>query len=124
MGSEMCIRDRMRAAGLPPGRYKLGPIEAIVEEGVAWLPDRTAFAGSVAKMNTMLKFLVNDVGLTLRDSIKLATINPAKILRIDHRKGSLTIGKDADIVVLDRDLNVLLTIVEGRIVYKSKKIEL
>jgi len=118
------VTDAMRAAGLPPGRYKLGPIEAIVEEGVAWLPDRTAFAGSVAKMNTMLKFLVNDVGLTLRDSIKLATINPAKILRIDHRKGSLTIGKDADIVVLDRDLNVLLTIVEGRIVYKSKKIEL
>ncbi len=119
---KVCIvTDAMRAAGLPPGRYRLGPIEAIVDEGVAWLPDRTAFAGSVAKMNTMVKFLVDEVGLTIQDAIKLATINPAKIIGIDRYKGSLTPGKDADIVIMDRNLEVLLTIVEGRTVYKSKE---
>jgi len=122
---KVCIvTDAMRAAGLPPGRYKLGSIEAIVDEGVAWLPDRSAFAGSVAKMNTMIKVLVNDVGLTLQDAIKLATINPAKIIGISNSKGSLTPGKDADIVVLNSELNVLMTIVEGKIVYHSKEFPL
>ncbi|MEM1678344.1 MAG: N-acetylglucosamine-6-phosphate deacetylase [Ignisphaera sp.] len=119
---KVCIvTDAMRAAGLPPGRYKLGTIEAIVDEGVAWLPDRTAFAGSIAKMNTMLRFLVEEVGLTLQDAVKLATVNPAKIIGIDRYKGSLTPGKDADIVIMDRNLEILLTMIEGRAVYKSKE---
>ncbi|RLG83470.1 MAG: N-acetylglucosamine-6-phosphate deacetylase [Thermoprotei archaeon] len=114
------VTDAMRAAGLPPGRYRLRTIEAIVDEGVAWLPDRTAFAGSVAKMNTMIKVLVDDVGLPLQDAIRLASINPAKIIGIDGRKGSLAIGKDADIVVMDSNLDVLMTIVEGKVVYRSE----
>lgn len=119
---KVCIvTDAMRAAGLPPGRYKLGTIEAIVDEGVAWLPDRTAFAGSIAKMNTMVRFLVEEVGLALQDAVKLATVNPARIIGVDRYKGSLTPGKDADIVIMDRNLEVLLTMVEGRSVYKSKE---
>jgi N-acetylglucosamine-6-phosphate deacetylase len=120
---KVCIvTDAMRAAGLPPGRYRLGSIEAIVEEGVAWLPDRSAFAGSVAKMNTMIKFLVNDVGLTLQQAVMLASTNPAKITGLKS-KGSLSRGKDADIVVIDKDFNVLMTMVEGRIAYHSKEFE-
>ena len=120
---KVCIvTDAMRAAGLPPGKYKLGPIEAIVDEGVAWLPDRSAFAGSVAKMNTMIKVLVNDVGLTLQDAIRLASINPAKIIGINDSKGSLAPGKDADVVIMDREFNILMTVVEGRIVYRNKEL--
>ena len=115
------VTDAMMAAGLPPGRYKLGTIEAIVDEGVAWLPDRSAFAGSVARMNMMIRVLVNDVGLTLQDAVRLASTNPAKIIGISDSKGSLSIGKDADIVVMDREFNVLMTIVEGNIVYRSKE---
>ncbi|MCS7111993.1 MAG: N-acetylglucosamine-6-phosphate deacetylase [Ignisphaera sp.] len=115
------VTDAMRAAGLPPGKYKLGSVEAVVDEGVAWLPDRTAFAGSIAKMNSMLRFLVEEVGITLQDAVRLATVNPAKILGIDGCKGLLAPGKDADIVVMNRDFEILLTIVEGKTVYKSKE---
>ncbi len=116
------VTDAMRAAGLPPGRYRIGSVEAIVEEGVAWLPDRSGFAGSIAKMNQMLKVLVKEVGLRLQDAIKLATINPARIIGVDRRKGSLIEGKDADLVVMDAELNVLLTMVEGRVVYRSEEL--
>ena len=88
------VTDAMRAAGLPPGKYKLGTIEAIVDEGVAWLPDRSAFAGSVARMNMMIRVLVNDVGLTLQDAVRLASTNPAKIIGISDSKGSLSVGKN------------------------------
>lgn len=116
------VTDAMRAAGLPPGKYMLGEIEAIVDEGVAWLPDRSAFAGSVSIMSSMVKVLVEQVNLPLEDVVRLATINPAKFIKIDDRKGSLVEGKDADVVIFDRDLNVLSTIVEGRIVYESSKL--
>lgn len=116
------VTDAMRAAGLPPGKYMLGEIEAVVDEGVAWLPDRSAFAGSVSIMSSMVKVLVEQVNLPLEDVIRLATINPAKFIKIDDRKGSLVEGKDADVVILDRDLNVLSTIVEGRIVYESNQL--
>jgi len=122
IGKVCIVTDAMMAAGLPPGKYKLGSIEAIVDEGVAWLPDRSAFAGSVARMNTMIRFLVNDAGLTLQDAVMLASTNPAKIIGISSSKGSLSRGKDADIVVMDKELNVLMTITEGRIVYRSKEL--
>jgi N-acetylglucosamine-6-phosphate deacetylase len=121
IGKVCIVTDAMMAAGLPPGKYKLGSIEAIVDEGVAWLPDRSAFAGSIAKMNTMIKFLVNDVGLTLQDAVMLASTNPAKIIGISHSKGSLSRGKDADIVAIDKEINVLMTIAEGKIIYRSKE---
>jgi N-acetylglucosamine-6-phosphate deacetylase len=121
IGKVCIVTDAMMAAGLPPGKYKLGSIEAIVDEGVAWLPDRSAFAGSIAKMNTMIKFLVNDVGLALQDAVMLASTNPAKIIGISHSKGSLSRGKDADIVAIDKEINVLMTIAEGKIIYRSKE---
>jgi len=112
--NNVCIvTDAMRAAGLPPGKYKLGTIEAIVEDGVAWLPDWKAFAGSITLMNQMIKILVERVKIPLIDALKMATVIPAKIMRIKN-KGSVTVGKDADIVILDKsNLKVRSVIIDG-----------
>lgn len=115
--------DSIRAAGMPEGEFVLGNPEdgqiIVVEEGVAWLPDRTAFAGSVATMNLLVRNMVNLAGVSLQDAVKMATLTPARILRIDHTKGSIDKGKDADMVVFDDDINVRMTIVEGEVVYRA-----
>jgi N-acetylglucosamine-6-phosphate deacetylase len=115
--------DSIRAAGMPEGKFVLGNPEdgqsIVVEEGVAWLPDRTAFAGSVATMSLLVENMVNLARVSLQDAVKMATSTPATILKIDDAKGSIDKGKDADIVVFDENINVRMTIVEGEVVYRT-----
>jgi N-acetylglucosamine-6-phosphate deacetylase len=115
--------DSIRAAGMPEGEFILGNPEdgqvSVVDEGVAWLPDRSAFAGSIATMNRLVRNMVNLAGVSLQDAVKMATLTPATILKIDDAKGSIDMGKDADIVVFDEDINVRMTIVEGEVVYRD-----
>jgi N-acetylglucosamine-6-phosphate deacetylase len=115
--------DSIRAAGMADGEYTLGNPEngqiTVVDEGVAWLPDRTAFAGSVATANLLVRNMVNLAGVHLLDAVKMATLTPARILKIDDVKGSIDKDKDADIVVFDEDINIRMTIVEGEIVYQA-----
>jgi N-acetylglucosamine-6-phosphate deacetylase len=85
----------------------------------AWLPDRTAFAGSVATANLLVRNMVDLAGVNLQDAVKMATLTPARILGVDDEKGSIDKGKDADIVVFDEDANVQMTIIEGEIVYQA-----
>jgi N-acetylglucosamine-6-phosphate deacetylase len=63
--------------------------------------------------------MVNLAGVSLLDAVKMATLTPARILKIDDVKGSIDKGKDADIVVFDEDINVRMTIVEGKLVYQA-----
>ena len=115
--------DSIRAAGMSEGEFVLGNPEdgqsIVVEEGVAWLPDRTAFAGSVATMSLLVENMVNLARVSLQDAVKMATSTPATILKIDDAKGSIDKGKDADIVVFDENINVRMTIVEGEVVYRT-----
>jgi len=115
--------DAIRAAGMPPGEYTMGSAlhgqRIVVDEGVAWLPDRTAFAGSVAQTNWLVRNMVDMAGASLSDAVKMASLTPAKILGIDRSKGSIDRGKDADIVVFDDEVNIRLTIVNGDIVYRA-----
>lgn len=117
------ITDAMRAAGMPEGEYHLGGKgvgqKVIVEDGVAKLPDRSAFAGSVATANRLIKTMVTLAEVPLACAIQMASYTPAVIIGKASRKGSLDPGKDADIVVLDSDFNVKLTVVEGEIVYSD-----
>ncbi|HEX7003593.1 MAG TPA: N-acetylglucosamine-6-phosphate deacetylase [Trueperaceae bacterium] len=112
--------DAMRAAGLGPGEYSLGSGSAsrrvLVEDGVAKLPDRSAFAGSVALGHDLVRTMVRTAQVPLLEALQMFTVNPARLLGIDHRKGRLVHGADADIVVLDEDLKASMTIVGGRIV--------
>ena len=114
--------DSIRAAGMPEGEFILGNPEdghiTVVDEGVAWLPDRSAFAGSIATTNLLVRNTVNLAGVSLQDAVKMATLTPATILKIDNAKGSIDTGKDADIVVFDEEINVRMTIVEG-VVYRD-----
>ena len=63
--------------------------------------------------------MVNLAGVSLQDAVRMATLTPARILRIDNAKGNIDKGKDADIVVFDDNINVRMTIVEGEVVYRA-----
>lgn len=115
------ITDAMRAAGIPPGESILGGLnnglKVIVEDGVAKLPDRSSFAGSVATADRLVRTMVTMGEVPLLDAVKMITATPASILGISDRKGSLVQGKDADIVIFDDNIQVQTTIVNGKIIY-------
>ncbi|OZA62364.1 MAG: N-acetylglucosamine-6-phosphate deacetylase [Sphingobacteriales bacterium 39-40-5] len=117
------ITDSMRAAGMPPGDSILGSkhngLKVLVEDGVAKLPDRTSFAGSVATCDRLVRNMVNMAEVPLLEAVKMASLTPANILGLGASKGSLICGKDADIVIFDSNINVSTTIVQGRIVYNK-----
>ena len=119
LGQVCVVTDAMEAAGMPEGEYKIGGLEVIVEEGVSKLKDRSAFAGSVATMDLLVRTLVHLVGLPLEEAVQLVSFNPAKFLGLDHRQGVIAPGKDADLVVLDSNLEVKMTMVQGEIVYDN-----
>ena len=116
------ITDSMRAAGMPDGKSILGSFangrEVVVEDGVAKLPDRTAFAGSVATADRLVKTMLRLTGATLPETIQMITATPARIMGIDKTKGSLAKGKDADVVIFDKDINIRMTMVNGNVVYR------
>lgn len=114
------VTDAMRGAGMPPGVYTFGlkdGQEAVVQDGMAVMPDRTGYASSVVRMKDLIKTLIGPVGLSLTDAVKMATINPAKIIGMDDKMGSLEEGKDANIVIADDNVDIYATIVDGREVF-------
>ncbi len=114
------VTDSMRGAGMPNGESVLGSretgLKVIIEDGVAKLPDRTAFAGSVATMDRLVKNMVQLAKATLTDAVKMATQTPARIVGLTDR-GTLDEGKRADIVLFDDSFRVTRTIVGGRTVF-------
>lgn len=115
------VTDAMRAAAMPEGPSVLGRLEdglqVVVEEGVAKLPDRSAFAGSVSTANQLVRNYMRMAGISLTEAVRMITETPARILGFEGTKGSLIRGKDADIVVFDAELEVYITIVEGDVRY-------
>src|SRR5882762_1927116 len=120
------ITDAMRAAAMPEGESILGDIKygmkVIVEDGVAKLPDRSAFAGSVATANRLVKTMVLMADVPLIDAVRMITRTPARILEVSDKKGSLASGKDADIVIFDNTIRIETTMIGGRIVYDRLKV--
>lgn len=116
------VTDSMRGAGMPDGESVLGSretgLKVIIEDGVAKLLDRTAFAGSVATMDRLVKNMVQLANATLVDAVKMATETPARIVGLTDR-GTLDVGKRADIVLFDDNFCVSRTIVGGRTVYEE-----
>jgi N-acetylglucosamine-6-phosphate deacetylase len=109
------ISDAIRAAGMSDGSYDLGGLAVTVTNGVCRLASGT-LAGSTLTLNTALRNVVNFLGVPLSDALKMTSANPARVIGFGHSKGALEEGKDADIVILDEDLNVRNTIVRGRII--------
>jgi N-acetylglucosamine-6-phosphate deacetylase len=121
------ITDAMRAAGRPEGESILGSVQhglkVIVEDGVAKLPDRSSFAGSVATANRLIRTMTTMADVPLLDAVKMMTSTPARILGIAETKGTLVAGKDADVVIFDDNINIAMTVVKGRIVYERESRE-
>lgn len=113
------ITDSMRAKGLPDGESELGGQRVFVKGGEARLADGT-LAGSVLKMNVAVKNIVEKCGVPFTDAIDCATVNPAKNIGIFDKYGSIAVGKFADFTALDKDFNVVLTVVGGKVVYSAK----
>jgi N-acetylglucosamine-6-phosphate deacetylase len=107
----MLITDAMRAAGMEDGEYDLGGQTVYVGNGTCTL-EGGSLAGSLLTMDQAVRNAVK-AGLSLETAVKLASAHPAKYLGLE-KKGSLTVGHDADIVVLDEHLNVSSVHVEGR----------
>lgn len=116
------VTDSMRGAGMPDGLSILGSRktgqQVLLEDGVAKLMDRSAFAGSVATTDRLVRNMVRLAHASLIDAIKMATQTPAKIMKLNDR-GTLREGLRADIVIFDEDISVSRTIVNGRTVYKK-----
>ena len=118
------ITDAMRAAGTGVSESVLGNIHSglkvIVEDGVAKLPDRSSFAGSIATADRLVRTMISMADVSLTDAIKMITVTPARILGISDHKGSLSVGKDADIVLFDNDITISMTIIKGEIIYQKQ----
>jgi N-acetylglucosamine-6-phosphate deacetylase len=116
------ITDSMRAAGMPPGESIIGNIhtglKVIVEDGVSKLPDRSSFAGSVATADRLVRTMIQMAGVSLPDAVRMITQTPASIMKIADRKGSLEVGKDADIVIFDENISIHTTLIKGKIIYQ------
>lgn len=97
-------------------------VQVILEDGVMKLPDRSSFAGSVATTRDLVKNMVQLADAPLCQAVKMATHTPARLLNVANRKGSLSAGLDADVIVFDEAFNVELTMVDGKIVYKNNPI--
>ena len=117
------ITDSIRAAGMPDGISRIGSPEngqeIIVKDGVAKLLDNSGFAGSVATADRLVRTMRRLGEVPLRETIQMMTATPARIMHIDRSKGSLSVGKDADIVIFDEDIDIKMTMVNGTIVFKK-----
>lgn len=105
------ISDSMRATGLSDGSYTLGGLDVEVNGRYAALKDGT-LAGSVTNLLDCLRCAVS-MGIPLEDAVQCATINPARSIGIDNRHGSLTPGKTADFLLLDKDLHLAAVYKDG-----------
>jgi N-acetylglucosamine-6-phosphate deacetylase len=114
------ITDAMRGAGMPEGDSILGNIntgmKVIVEDGVAKLPDRSSFAGSVATADRLVRTMINLAELPLLNTIKMITETPARIMKLNDKIGSLKKGMDADILIFNQQIEMQSVIIKGNLI--------
>lgn len=111
------VTDCMSAGGKEDGEYELGGQKVFVKNKRAKLEDNT-LAGSVLNLNNAVYNVYKHTDYSIPQLIQLVTLNPAKVLGLDSIKGSLDIGKDADITVFDEEINIAMTIGKGKILYE------
>jgi len=115
------ITDSLRAKWLEKGTYDLGGQPVNVDETKATLSDGT-LAGSILKMNDAIKNTMEYTDCSMTDIIKMTAENPAKQLRIFDRKGSIQVGKDADLVILNDRLDVEMTFCRGNLAFIKENV--
>ena len=113
------ITDSIMATGLADGEYILGKAKIIVKNGIS-RRESGVLAGSTLTLDKAVRNIIRFLDIPVNRAIQMASYNPARALHIEDKKGSLEIGKDADIVVLNEDLTVYATIIGGDIVYTAE----
>jgi N-acetylglucosamine-6-phosphate deacetylase len=114
----LLVTDAMRAKSLGDGEYELGTQAVKVQQGAARLADGT-IAGSTLQMPTAIKNMQLFTRCDLADAIAMASAVPARIIGMEHQKGCIKVGFDADLVVMNQAFQVMLTLREGREVFKK-----
>ena len=114
------ISDSMMACGLADGQYSLGGQDVTVTGNLAVLTEGGAIAGSVTNLMKCMRKAITEMKIPLESAVKCATVNPAKAIGIYKQYGSLTPGKQADIVILDKELDIRTIIKSGKIVYQKE----
>lgn len=114
------ITDAVSVAALPDGSYEVDSRPVVIRDGAVRLPDGT-LAGSTLTMDRALHNLSLATGQPITSLWPTSSLNAARSIRIADRKGSLEVGKDADLVLIDDQVNVYLTVVEGQIVYQRDR---
>lgn len=117
--SVILITDAMAAAGMPSGEYSLGGLAVNMKDGVATLKEGNALAGSCLTMIGAVRFILEHTKLSITEVSRMASANAAKQFGISDRTGSISIDKQADLVLVDTKLNVQQTWVQGRSVYAA-----
>lgn len=121
------VTDSMRGAGMPEGESILGSLRhgqrVFIEQGVAFMPDRGCFAGSVCTADRLVRTMTELAGIPLWEAVQMITANPAAILGLSDRKGTIAVGMDGDLVLFDEHIHVGLTMVEGRVVFAEDEEE-
>jgi N-acetylglucosamine-6-phosphate deacetylase len=112
------VTDSLSVAGSPATCGVMSGVEYIIEDGVAKLSDRSAFAGSVATADVLLRTLVRECGFTLSEASTMLSATPAKLFGLNT--GKLEVGLDSDIVVLNKDFEVQQVFVRSTHTYKNK----
>jgi N-acetylglucosamine-6-phosphate deacetylase len=114
------VTDAIRAAGLPDGDYQLDERSIHIQNGAVRLPDGT-LAGSVLTMERALQNVCSATNRSLAELWIMSSLNAARAIGVSAQKGSLEVGKDADLVLLDESFNVSSTIVQGEIVFSNSE---
>ena len=109
----IAVTDSLHLAGTDVKTGRMTLTDFIIEDGVCKLLDRSAFAGSIATTDRLLRVLTAEVGIPLVDAVRLLTVNPAKMMGL-KTKGDLVADFDADIVVFDKDVNVKAVFANGK----------
>lgn len=110
------ITDSVSAAGLPDGRYVYNGLKYESKDGLAAYCGTGTFIGTTLTLNKIIKRVVDMAAANLQQAVEMASLTPAAVLGIQDKKGSLEAGKDADVIVMDGDCNVKMTIIGGRII--------
>lgn len=117
------ITDAMRGAGMPEGESILGNkdtgMKVTIENGVAIMADRSSFAGSVATTDRLVRTMVQMADIPLVEAVRMMTRTPATIMGVEATKGTLSAGKDADVLIFDENINIKMTMIKGNVVYSS-----
>ena len=112
-GRIILISDSMRATGLEDGEYTLGGQPVVVKGNLATLHDGT-IAGSATNLMDCLRYVVKKAGISLETAVMCATENPAKEIGIYDKVGSISVGKQADFVLIDEELNIKRVYIDGK----------